>query len=366
MRRSPIREMLSSRGASFVERVDAELAMRFSSFEEEYRAVREGVGLADFSFAARFQIPEDGFEVFERYAAGAVANIRFGRVLHTVATDYDGFVESDLYIANDDENLLLIGESLVDNQSTTRTLENLGGAEVGLEDISESTALFSLDGHKAWSVVKDMFGTDVLGLPYLSLEAYDLDGIQVKLLRAGKTSEFGYLFLVPAKEAASIWEKIERAGEPYGIKSVGLETHLALRLDGRFFNIHEEGAKVRDPLPLGLQWMIDFEGDDFRGRDAILKRRGAGLQKKIIGVIPGKKGEALEVGSQILHRGEVVAEVITACDSPALGSGIGLALFELEYAYSGLELEGSGGQSIRTITMPPFIPKSLTVKLDEM
>ncbi len=366
MRTSPIRDILAARGAQFIQRAGVELAACFSSIEEEYQAVRTGVGLTDFSFTNRFRIPEDGLDMLEQYAAGSVASIRFGRVLHTFAANDDGELESDLYIANDDEELIAIGESLVDDAATAEVLAKLGGEQAGLRDISDSTALFGIDGFKAWAVAKDLFGPDVLGLPYLSLEMYELDGVEVKLLRAGKTSEFGYLLLVPASEAASVWTKIENVGEPYGLKPVGLDAHLALRLDGRFFNIHAEGAEIKDPLQLGLQWMIDLEGDDFRGREAIMRRRADGLKNKIVGVVPAAKNGELRNGDKILHRERVVAEVVTACDSPSLGHRIGLALFELDFAYSGLTFDSENDGQVRTVSMPPFTPQSLTVKLDEM
>lgn len=366
MRKSPIHDLLAERGASFGGHVDAVTPMRFSSFEEEYHAVREGVGLTDFSFTNRFRVPEDGFDVLEQYAAGSVANIRFGRVLHTLAVDEEGLAESDLHIANDDEELFLIAESLVDRDTTAGLLARLGGDEAGLEDISESTALFGLDGYKAWSVVMDLFGADVLGLPYLSLETYELDDIPINLFRSGKTSEFGYLLQVPAESAAHVWQRAERAGQAHGLRPVGLETHFALRLDGRFFNIYAEGAQVRDPLTLGLQWMFDFDGEDFRGREAIMARRAKGLTRKIIGVVPSDKATELPVGSSVVHQGETVGTVVASGYSPVLSSPIGLAVFDLEYAYSGLEYATADGKGIRTVSMPPFLPKSLTVKLDEI
>jgi hypothetical protein len=47
---------------------------------------------------------------------------------------------------------------------------------------------------------------------------------------------------------------------------------------------------------------------------------------------------------------------------------VGLALFPREIAYSGLEfrLGTAQGETVRTISMPPIMPKSLTVKLDEL
>ncbi len=366
MRKSPIRDILQARGAVFAERAGVEVPLNFGDAQAEYTAVREAVGITDFSFVTRHMVPEEGLDLLEKYAAGSVASIRFGRVLHTMAVDNDGMLESDLYIANDDENLFVLGESLVDDDRTSSILEELGASEAGAVDLADTWAVFGIDGFNAWAVAKELFGADVLGLPYLSIENYELGDIEVKLIRGGKTSEFGYLILVPADHASTVWERIEKAGEPHGMKAIGVEAHSMLRLDGRFFNIHEEGRVVRDPLPLGLQWMIDIDGEDFRGMEAIMARREAGLSKKIIGIATTSKDAGLEVGDKILHGQDQVAKVVSAIYSPTLGVRMGLAVFDLPFAFASLSFTAQKGQEITTISMPPFTPKSLSVKLDEM
>lgn len=366
MRKSPLHDLLAERGASFEERIDFACPTRFTDGASEYAAVREATGLSDFSFTLRFTMPEAGLDVLDRYATGPVSSLRFGRVLHTMAVDEEGLLEADLYIANDDDRLIVIAESLAPHKRVLSVLQTLGADSTGLEDLTEETALISVDGYKAWAVMRSLLGTDVLGLPYLSLETYDLDDIPVKLLRCGKTSEFGYQLLVPADRAVEVWQRLEQAGGPYGIAPVGLDAHMALRLDGRFFNIHEEGRKVRDPLPLGLQWMIDMNGEDFRGKEALMNRRASGLKQKIIAVTPLDAHHLLEPGARIEAGDKTVAQIVTAIHSPTLGRGIGLALFDLEYAYAGLTLADERGQAVRTLSMPPFMARSLTVKLDEV
>jgi aminomethyltransferase len=226
--------------------------------------------------------------------------------------------------------------------------------------------LFGIDGFNAWAVAKALFGPDVLGLPYMSIETYELDGFEVKVLRAGKTSEFGYMLLAKSEHGEALWKAVETAGEQFGLRPVGFDAHMALRLDGRFFNIHREGAVVRDPLPLGLQWMIDLEGDDFRGRDALMARRAKGLRKKVVGVITDSEAHALNTGDVIRHGETNVAEVVASAFSPTLETHIGLALFDVAYAYAGLTFYKTDGNRIRTVSMPPFTAKSLTIRLDEM
>jgi hypothetical protein len=63
-----------------------------------------------------------------------------------------------------------------------------------------------------------------------------------------------------------------------------------------------------------------------------------------------------------------VAEVKACCFSYILDSVLGLALFDIEGAFSGLtfNLNSPDGPQVKTVSMPPIIPKSLTVKLDEI
>ena len=90
--------------------------------------------------------------------------------------------------------------------------------------------------------------------------------------------------MVPLEAAVKLWETLESLVKKNGGGLCGSAVHNDLRLEGRFFNVFAEGARVKDPLPLGLQWMIDFDKEQFPGREAILERRKEGLKKKIIGV----------------------------------------------------------------------------------
>ena len=216
--------------------------------------------------------------------------------------------------------------------------------------------------------MKKIFGADVIGLPYLSIENYQFAGEPIRFIRAGKTSEFGYLLIAPVKIAAQLFDTLKAEVEERGGRLVGADAHDALRLEGRFFNIFREGERVRDPLSLGLQWMIDLEKENFSGSAAIKERRAAGLNQKIIGLAADAGCTTLKTGAKIFHEGKAVGEVVTDGVSYVLNQPLALGLLPLDIAFSGLEFRvGSAeGAVVRSISMPPIMPKSLTVKLDEM
>lgn len=365
MRTSPLEKNLAAAGAVFGERHGVRIAERVLGPEAEYCLVRDSVAASDASHMQRFIVPEaSAIDALDPLLAGNAARIRFGRMLHTFMADENGRVIADCYAANNDENYLLLCESIAPDSDLRRLVT---GAHPEIRDITDTTAAISLDGCKAWAVVKELFGADVLGLPYLSIETYEFGGEKISLMRAGKTSEFGYLLMTPAQSAPKLFEAIMAILPKHGGGICGADIHNDLRLEGRFFNVFAEGAIVGDPLELGLQWMIDFGKDSFRGRDAIFKRREQGLKRKITGILAGA-GDPMDSGDPIFEDKEAVGEVITVCQSYALGRRLGLAMLPAGIAYPGLcfKLKSLAGPEAQTVSMPPITPKSLSVKLDEL
>jgi aminomethyltransferase len=356
-------------GALFRERHGAEVTARVSERPEEYAAVRDAVGLTDFSFLHKFRVPaERGLDYLDALLAGNVPKIRFGRVLHTFLADSDGQLMGDCYVANNDEEFIFLCEGIAPEADLRGVLAAAGAEEAGAEDLTDSHAILSVDGFKAWDVAKEVFGADVLGLPYLSIELYPFQGASVRLIRAGKTSEFGYLALAPQSVAAALFDVLRAAVVRRDGRLCGVDVHDDLRLEGRFFNIQAEGLRVRDPLTLGLQWMMDPDKEKFSGHDAIQRRRAEGLKRKVVGVAAEPGCDLLRTGARIFHLGQPVAEVVADCRSFLLNRRLALAVFPVGLAFSGLSfrLGAAEGPVVKTISMPPIMPRSLTVKLDEM
>jgi aminomethyltransferase len=270
-------------------------------------------------------------------------------------------------VANNDQEFVFICESILPDEELDALLVSAGGLSRA-KDLSAGHVVLSLDGFKSWEIVKQLFGADIIGLPYLSIENYAFAGEPVRFIRAGKTSEFGYLLVAPVKIAAALFDALHAGVAERGGRLAGVDAHDALRLEGRFFNIFQEGLRVGDPLPLGLQWMIDFEKENYSGSQAIKQRRANGLKHKVIGFSAETGCTALKSGTKIFQDGQPAGEVVANCVSQVLNQPLALGLLPLDLAYSGLSFRAGSpaGAVIRSISMPPIMPKSLTVKLDEM
>jgi glycine cleavage system T protein (aminomethyltransferase) len=367
---SPVHHLLEKLNGTFETRFGYTVCTEISGKENEYRFVRENVGLTDFSFVQKYRcLEEDSIYYLDEILPANIANIRYGRVLHTFLPDSDGRLLSDIFVANNDEEIILLCENCTDFETVHGILGNPDQDSVSIDDITNDFALFSLDGPMSWAVMRDLFSSDILGMPYLAVEPNEMNGIPVTLFRTGKTGEFGYLIMVASNQAETAWQEIHDKVLLHNGGVCGLDVFDLLKLDGRFFNINREGKRVRDPLICGLQWMIDFEKDGFYGSEAILKHRAGGLKRKVLGILGSDTDRSLSEGTEILVSSQKIGEIITAEFSYVLQKWIALAVVDCDFAYAGLNLTARDSQGefpICSVSMPPFIPKSLSIKLDEV
>jgi len=180
MRISPLREKLAAAGAVFRERHGVEVVAHFGNHRAECGAVRDAAALTDFSFVRAFTLPEEkGIDFLDALLAGNVPKIRFGRVLHTFLADQNGLLAADCFVANNDQEFIFLCESILPDAELDVLLAS-AGVKSPVEDLSASHAVLSLDGFKSWEIVKKIFGADVIGLPYLSIENYQFAGEPIR------------------------------------------------------------------------------------------------------------------------------------------------------------------------------------------
>ncbi len=364
MRSLKLRKMWEAAGASFGEINGAECVVSASGFDTEYGFLRSRAALSDFSFVRRFEFDEaTGLDFLDTVLADNVLKLRYGRIMDTFLASRDGSVAAECFVANIDDTVYVVAESVAPDAEIDAALLNPSG---GGRDLTESHVLLSVDGPEAWKVAKEICGPDILNLPYLAIEKYDFEGERIILMRNGKTGEFGYQFMAPVSVAERLFSAISEKLAEMGGGLCGASAHFNARLEGNFFNIYAEGSVVRDPIALGLQWMIDFEKESFPGSDAIFSRRAGGCPTALAGVVRRGSGEPFAVGQGIYAGSERVGEVVACGVSKMLESPVALALFSRKYGLAGFEFSSSenGPLDTATVSMPPIIPLSLQNGLD--
>ena len=126
MRNENIRFMtFEQAGASFENRYGVKTPASLSSSAEEYAMVRDAAALSDASTCRCSACRKHRQLTLDPLLAGNVARTRFGRMLHTFLADDNGFVVADCYVANNDDEFILLCESIEDDMAIRDFYESL-------------------------------------------------------------------------------------------------------------------------------------------------------------------------------------------------------------------------------------------------
>lgn len=185
----------------------------------------------------------------------------------------------------------------------------------------------------------------------------DFNGTSVVVSRTGYSGELGYEVFCHPKDANEVFDTLWSAGEPMGMKPLGLAALDWLRIEGGLIFANYEFSDQTDPFEAGIGFTVPLKSkqDDFVGKEA-LQRRKAHPQRQLVGlelhggVVPSN-GDCVRMGRA------QVGEITSAMKSPFLGKTIALARLDIAHATVGTEIEVGqldGQQKRLTATVVPF------------
>ncbi len=342
----------------------------FSDAATEYQAVRNGVAISDQGHYSRFRISgSDALDYLNNLNLPDLARLPIGRAMTSLLLDDEGGVVCDVYILSFGSSYMVLAEGKNSEAVEQYLNSNVGDYDVQLHDASEEVGLVGLDGPFAWELLKDLLGVKILGLRYLEmLENQKIGSTNVHIVRAGKTGEYGYLFLTSADQTASLWNTLTTAGSKYNIQPIGAHTLDLCRLENRFPNVRLEGSYIDNPFELNCRVLFDHEKDDHKGRQALEAVMEAGQKRRLIGFKVNDSKHVPAAGDAVVIDGQTIGVVANSQFSLGLDAPIGLAIIDAEFAYVGIAYSvNSDGQTVDIVTVSaPFISnRSMTIRPQE-
>ena len=332
-----------------------EYVAKVSDIAEETNALRSTVVLSDFSHLKKISFAEiEGAEILDTILAANMLKLRYDKALETFLASESGEIAASVIAANIDEKIVLLAES-IDDAEFEQISRNAAAT-----DISQTHSVLSVDGPDAWKAAKAVFGADIYNLAFMGVEKYQYNDADAIVMRTGKTGEFGYQILAPNQVAEALFDELKKVVLGLGGRLAGVETLLAARAKGNFFNIFGDAKISRNPVELGLQWQIDFGKENFAGAQAIFKFRAEGARRKLVAVAAQEPiGDSRE-----LFNGESALGKIVSVDPS--DAKFALALIDAEWAYPSLRFakQAGGGDFFTAVSRPAVLAQSLLRGMD--
>jgi aminomethyltransferase len=331
----------------------------------EYWQLLEGVTLWDVGVERQVEITgPDAFDFTNMLVARDLNKCEVGQCKYVFVTAPDGGIINDPVLLRLDENHFWL--SLADSDVLLWAQGVAHGSGMNVSIREPDVGPVQIQGPKSKDVMVDLFGEEILELPYYFLRSYELNGMPVKVSRTGYTGELGYeIYLFDASQrGVQLWDAVLEAGEPHGLTVVG-PCHIR-RIEGGILAWGADMGLDTNPYEVGMgyDWMVDLEqGADFIGKQALRQVKQQGPTRKLAGVeISGGSLGSYNDGSMIdffpvSRNGQQVGRVTSACHSPRLEKNIGYAMVPIELAELGTELEVEiDGESRDAVVVPmPFI-----------
>jgi aminomethyltransferase len=135
-----------------------------------------------------------------------------------------------------------------------------------------------------------------------------------------------------------VWDAIWEAGQPHGLKPLGLEALDMIRIEaGLIFAGYEFDDQV-DPFEAGIGFAVKLDSeDDFVGKDALVERK-AHPQRRLVG-LELEGNETAGHGDEVWVGRQRVGVVTSGTRSPKLRKNIGLCRMAIQYAEIGTDVE---------------------------
>ncbi|MDJ1016619.1 MAG: FAD-dependent oxidoreductase [Paracoccaceae bacterium] len=393
VRRSPLHEHLKARGAVFGEAAGWERANWFADEgqERDYRydwggqnwfanqkaehmAMREGVGLLDMSSFGKIRVEGPDACAFLQKVCANQMDVAPGRIVYTQMLNDRGGIECDLTVTRLSETVFFLvvpGATLQRDLAWLR--RHLGDHSAVITEVTAGEAVLPLMGPKARDVLAACSPNDFSNEAHPFGMAREIE-IGMGLARAHRVTyvgELGWELYVSADQAAHVFEALIEAGEPHGLKLCGLHAMDSCRLEKAFRHFGHDITDEDHVLEAGLGFAVKADKGGFIGREAVLRKKEAGLGRRLMQFRLTDPMAHLHHNEPLLRDGEVIGYLTSGGYGHALGGAIGVGYAPCrtpgepaaEMLSSTYEIEVAGRRYDAEASLSPmYDPKALRPK----
>ena len=390
VRRSPLHAHLEARGAVFGEAAGWERANWFANpgqareyqyswgrqnwFDNqkaEHMAVRTGVGLFDMTSFGKIRIEGRDACAFLNKLCGAQMDVTVGRVVYTQMLNKNGGIECDLTVTRLSETVYL---AVVPGATLQRDLawmrKALGGAFVVITDVTAAESVLCIMGPKSRELLQAVSPNDFsnAGHPFGTMREIEIGMGIARAHRVTYVGELGWELYVSTDQTAHVFEALEAAD--MGMKLCGLHTLDSCRIEKAYRHFGHDITDEDHVLEAGLGFAVSRKKPDFIGREAVLRKADAGLDRRLVQFALKDPTPMLYHNEAIVRDGAIVGPITSGNYGHFLGASIGLGYVpcrgqsEDDVLASTYEIEIAGRRHEATASlMAMYDPKSERVRM---
>ncbi len=309
----------------------------FDIVAEECKATRAAVGLLDISAFSRYEVTGPNAEAWlDKIMASNLP--KPGRAKLAPMLGPDGRMKGDLTVFNWGDGTWWIMGSYYLRAWHMRWFNDHLEDGVQVRDLGEEMTGFSLSGPNARKVIEAVAETPV-DLPFMGICEADIGMIRARVARMSVTGEAGYEINCRYGDHITLRRMLLEAGAAHGIREIGFNALLSLRLEKSFGIWSAEFTQAYTPGQTGMDRWIAWDKGDFAGRaGALAERDGNGPTQKVVTL----EVDALDADASgyepVWHAGKKVGFVTSGGYGHTLGKSLAMAMVDVDACAEGTDL----------------------------
>ncbi len=311
----------------------------------EHLDTRERAGLFDETSFSKIEVRGPGALPLLQHLCANDLDQPVGRVVYTSMLNPSGGIECDFTVTRLEADRFLIVTGTAFGQHDLSWIRlNISDAErdsVFVEDVTSTRACFGLWGPRARAILQRVTKTDVSNsaFPYMTAQHLTVGDVAVLALRVTYVGELGWEFYCGMEYGQRLWDTLWEAGQSDGIVAGGYQAIDSLRLEKGYRYWSADIGPDYTPFEAGLGFAVKLNKGDFIGREALLKQKEIGLQRKLC-CLTLADPTAIAIGNEpIRAEDQVISWVTSGGYGYSVGKSIAYGYLPMGYAAVGTALD---------------------------
>ncbi len=331
----------------------------FDNQKAEHLAVRSDVGAFDMSSFGKIRVEGRDACRFLNRVCGNEMDVAVGRIVYTQMLNNRGGIECDLTVTRLSETAYL---AVVPGATLQRDLawmrRHLGDDFAVITDFTAAEAVICVMGPRSREVMAAVSPNDFSNGAHPFGMAREIE-IGLGLARAHRVTyvgELGWEVYVSADQAAHVF----RALMEQNPKLCGIHALDSCRIEKGYRHFGHDITDEDHVLEAGLGFAVKTGKADFIGREAVLRKREAGLSRRMVQFLVRDQGAMMYHNEAIVRDGVIVGPVTSGNYGHHLGGTVGLGYVpcagqsEAEVLGSRYEIEIAGRRFAAEASLAPM------------
>jgi 4-methylaminobutanoate oxidase (formaldehyde-forming) len=299
----------------------------FDNVREEHLAVRQNVGVYDMSSFGKIRVEGRDAEAFLNYIGGGDYSVPIGKIVYTQFLNHRGGIEADVTVTRlSEQAYLVVTPAATRLADETWMRRNLGDFNVVITDVTAGEGVLAVMGPRARDLLQAVSPNDFSNAvnPFGTAQQIEIGMGLARVHRVTYVGELGWEVYVSADQAGHVFETLAEVGQDFDLKLCGMHMMDTCRMEKGFRHFGHDITSEDHVLEAGLGFAVKTSKPDFIGREAVLEKKEAGLNMRLVQFMLTESEPLLYHNEPVLRDGEIVGYLSSGAYGHHLGAAMGL------------------------------------------